>query len=357
MMINIAYIIPSLNIGGSEMKVIELSKGLDKEKFNPIIIAITETGILKDYASTNNIPVFSVNKKGKFDIFVIKRIRKILIDNNIDIIQTFTSTGKLWGRLAATKKHIVISTEESLFRNTFFDRFLENFFNRKTDLIICNSVSTYRSALISTKLDLSKYKVIYNGIDLSRFKVHNTLNDPIRLITVARLDKRKGIDLLVEALNIVSENNYEFSLDIVGAGPEEDNIISLINKYNLNNKINLIGYSNDIPNMLQKSDVFILPSREEGFGNAVIESFASKVPVIVSSAGGLKEIVTNEENGLVFESGDFLELSKQIIRMIEDKKLRFRLSENAYLEINKYSLNEMVKNHEKEYYKLIKERK
>lgn len=357
MIINVAYIIPSLNIGGSEMKVIELAKGLDKKKFNPIIITITETGILEDYALNNNVPVFSVNKKNKFDIFVVRRIKKLLKNNNIHIIQTFTSTGKLWGRLSAGRKQKVISTEESLFRNTLFDRFLEKFFSRKTDLIICNSISTLESALNATKINSSKYKVIYNGIDLSRFKVRNTTNVPIKFITVARLDKRKGIDLLVEALRLVSESGYNYSIDIVGSGPEEENIINLINNYNLNNNIKLIGFRSDIPDLLQKSDVFILPSREEGFGNAVIEAFASKVPVIVSDAGGLKEVVTNEENGLVFESGDYIILSKQIIKMIENEKLRDSLSETAYLEIDKYSLTVMVKNHEKEYNELMGEGK
>ena len=90
---------------------------------------------------------------------------------NIDIVHVFTSTGKLWGRLAAKKARVkvIISTEESLFRNTFIDRLLERYFASKTDAIIANSHQTMLSQINSTHLKPSLFHVIHNGIDYSLF--------------------------------------------------------------------------------------------------------------------------------------------------------------------------------------------
>src|SRR5690606_7680883 len=130
----------------------------------------------------------------KFDVFVVKRISKVLKENSIDIVHVFTSTGKLWGRLGAikAKTKVIISTEESLFRNKFIDRLLEKRLNKKTSLIIANSYATKESALVATKIKEVKYKVIHNGIFLvpfykaERLGIINKENDEKIIMCVAR---------------------------------------------------------------------------------------------------------------------------------------------------------------------------
>lgn len=353
--VKVAYLIPSLAVGGSEFKVIELANNLNKTKYEVIVITITNDGLLKDKLNSD-IKYFCVGKKSKFDFLIIRKLKKILKTEKVDIMHPFTSTAKLWGRLAGikAKTKVILSTEESLFRNSFLDRLFEKVFIKKTNKIICNSNSTKESAQKALKFKDDKYVVIYNGINLKPFlnnpKVENKLPT---LICVARLDYRKGIDLLIEALNIINLENIEFRLNIVGDGLIKEDLLNLTNKYNLSEKINFLGFRNEIPLLLSNSDIFILPSREEGFGNAVIEAFASRVAVITSNAGGLKEIVNDNYNGLLFESGNYNDLALKLKELINDKLLREKLVENAFNEVFKYSNEVMVKSHEELYFSLI----
>lgn len=352
--INIAYIIPSLDIGGSEKKVIELASNLDKDKFRPIIITITKEGRLSETAKDLGVPVLCTNKKSKFDIFVIKRIRKILKAEKIDIVQVFTQTAKLWGRLASNKQ-IVISTEESLFRNSFLDRFFEKLFKKKTNLIICNSKSTLESALSKTKLEKSKYEVIYNGIDVNPFipNKKKTNNSIINLATVARLDQRKDLPTLFKALKILKEEGFIFIYNLAGLGPEEESLRRLSKEYQLDEHINFLGFLDNVNEFLNKQDIFILPSKEEGFGNAVIEAYAAKVAVITSNAGGLKEIVKDKETGLLFNVGDYKELANLLKELIQNKSHREELVKNGFKEKDQYTIDIMVNKHEDVYLTLM----
>lgn len=354
----VAYVIPSLEIGGSESKVVELAQGLDKTKYEPIIITISKMGPLLEKAKNSNIRVFSVNKKGKFDLFVVNRIARLLKEHKVDIVQVFTSTGKLWGRLAAFKAKIkvVISTEESLFRNKPMDRFLERRLAKKTSVIITNSNASKASAIKGTGIHESKYVVIHNGIELTRFYEgvsHNVLrsgNEQV-LMTIARFDPRKKLDLLINAFSIVVKT-HDAKLVLVGSGPLEESLKKQVNDLNLQDKVLFLGYRKDTPDLLKEADVFLLTSSEEGFGNVIIEAMASKVPVVASGVGGIKEIIKHNHNGLLFESGNQTELVRLIKNLLDSKDTRDKLSTNAFNEVEQYSLSRMIKDHETLYQKL-----
>ncbi|HHX00573.1 MAG TPA: glycosyltransferase [Acholeplasmataceae bacterium] len=358
--INIAYIVPSLDIGGSEKKVLDLASGLNRNLFKPIIITITKTGKLLGKASEFNIPVYCVNKKSKFDVFVVKRISKILKENSIDIVHVFTSTGKLWGRLAAikAKTKVIISTEESLFRNTFIDRIIETRLSQKTNLIIPNSNATKLSAINATNIDSNKYKVIYNGIDLKPFinakKVGSIpkAKDEKIIVCVARLEHRKRQKFLIDAFNLV-KHKVNAMLVLVGDGPLYNELKNYIKELDLESRVLLLGSRNDVPSILKEADLFILPSMEEGFGNVIIEAMAAKVCVIASKVGGIPEIITHNENGLLFDVDNINLLSKLIIDVITNDNLRNKIAEKALETVNKFSKENMVNEHEKTYQELL----
>lgn len=358
--INIAYIVPSLDIGGSEKKVLDLASGLNRNLFKPIIITITKTGKLLGKASEFNIPVYCVNKKSKFDVFVVKRISKILKENSIDIVHVFTSTGKLWGRLAAikAKTKVIISTEESLFRNTFIDRIIETRLSQKTNLIITNSNATKLSAINATNIDSNKYKVIYNGIDLKPFinakKVGSIpkAKDEKIIVCVARLEHRKRQKFLIDAFNLV-KHKVNAKLVLVGDGPLYNELKNYIKELDLESRVLLLGSRNDVPSILKEADLFILPSMEEGFGNVIIEAMAAKVCVIASKVGGIPEIITHNENGLLFDVDNINLLSKLIIDVITNDNLRNKIAEKALETVNKFSKENMVNEHEKTYQELL----
>lgn len=361
MKINIAYIIPSLDMGGSEQKVIDLASALDKNIFNPIIITITKKGVLSSKADELGIKVICACKKHKLDLFVIDRMAFVLKENKIDIVHVFTSTGKLWGRLAAfkAKTKVVISTEESLFRDRCVDRFLERRFFKKTSLIITNSQASKTSAINTLKLSKDKYKVILNGVNLKPFLENYNNKNLIKqgnekiIICVARFDYRKSIHTLIEAFSYIQQTTNA-KLVLIGNGPEEERLKEKVRELNLEDKVIFLGFRNDVYKLLKEADLFVLPSIEEGFGNVIIEAMASKVCVIASRVGGIPEIIDNEINGLMFEKGNTHELQNLILKVLSDEKLRVKLVSNAFLNINKFSQERMVLQHEETYIELMK---
>ncbi len=363
--IKVMYIIPSLHIGGSERKVVDLAKYLDKDQFEPIVCCVSEGGVLKQELDDLSIKTYICHKKNKFDIFVLRRISNFLKKEKVDIVHTFVSTGKLWGRLAAmiAKTKVIISTEESLFQPSKIAVLLEKTFSKKTDIIITNSRESKLSALKYTNLPEEKYKVIYNGINLDRFKNTHINRNAKRLslglhandyvITcVARFDRRKGHKYLIEAFSNLDSTNRNLKLLLVGEGNELDTIKNLCSALGLQNNVIFTGSRNDIDEIYQISDLFVLPSIEEGFGNVIVEAMASKVLVIATRVGGIPEIITHKHNGLLVNKENSDELKEMIEYAINNENDVQEMIKNAYEDISKFDIKNIIKQYEDLYVNL-----
>lgn len=349
--IRILFIIPSLNIGGSERKVVDLASHLDRNRFEPSILCITEYGPLKTELDNEKIPAFCVHKKSALDFLVIFRIRRWIKRLKIDIIHLFTSTGKLWGRLAVAglKNVRVISTEESLFRGSRLDVFFERRFRRRTDVIVANSHSTMMSAQEKTKIEHSKYRVIPNGINIDAYRetIHSAQQDPSVLGTLAdqevilcaaRFDRRKGHRYLLEAMVHILKEKPNTQLVLAGEGETKDAMKDLALSLGIQHRVVFLDYCQDLRTLYRAADVLVLPSTEEGFGNVIVEAMASGLVVAASAVGGIPEIIEPEVNGLLFPAKDSMAIAKVVLRLLGDPELRERLRQQALQNLDRFSL-------------------
>lgn len=154
-----------------------------------------------------------------------------------------------------------------------------------------------------------KTRVIYNLIDTS--KIINKANEKrdielnkneLNFVSVGRLHKQKGYDILIDVLNELNEkkllpNNFKFRL--YGDGPERENIKKKIKDYNLNDKVFLMGQVMNPYKYIKNSDLFLLPSRYEPFGLVIIESMTLKVPVLATKNHATNKIISHKENGYI----------------------------------------------------------
>lgn len=139
-----------------------------------------------------------------------------------------------------------------------------------------------------------------------------------KFLAVGRLSKlTKGFDVLIEAFALFAQENKEWNLDIVGEGPEESLLRSLIRLNKLEDRIKIKPFTTNIQEYYANASVFILSSRWEGFGLVLIEAMAHKLPVITSDLPIIKEILGNSSNYLMFKSEDIHDLSSKMIEMIE----------------------------------------
>lgn len=151
--------------------------------------------------------------------------------------------------------------------------------------------------------------VIYNPLTLKPGAPSS--GDTKSFLAVGRFSyQHKGFDLLIEAFHLFSQKNKEWKLDIVGEGMEEDLYRSLIKKYNLEERVTIHPFTNNIQEYYSKAQVYVLSSRWEGFGLVIVEAMAHGLPVVSSDLPTSKEIMG--DFGLYYKNGDIEELAERL---------------------------------------------
>ena len=155
--------------------------------------------------------------------------------------------------------------------------------------------------------------IVHNGIHPEAIVPQTEIKEPkrvIRMVCIGRLyTPHKGQDLLIEALSML-DDRHEYHLDLIGDGPSRKELELLVNNKNLCGKVTFLGSKDRgyIYGNLSKYDLFVQPSRLEGFGLTVAEACCAKVPVLISDLCGPMEIINNEY-GYTFKAGDVNDLS------------------------------------------------
>jgi glycosyltransferase involved in cell wall biosynthesis len=197
------------------------------------------------------------------------------------------------------------------------------------------SINTLKSVIYS----------IPNGVDCSRFhpspsverkewKMNNKLPPESLLICFSsRLVFRKGLDVLLDAWARIVHFVPEAFLLVVGSGENqpdsvEEAMCERIAKEKWKN-VRFTGETQRPEEFLSKVDLFIFPSREEGFPNALMEAMASRLPCVASKIGGVEALISDNENGVLFESENSDDLAKKCVDLIHDRKKRENMGENA----------------------------
>jgi glycosyltransferase involved in cell wall biosynthesis len=229
-------------------------------------------------------------------------------------------------------QYIRILTEDSFLESVAW-RYMHWFYGQ-LDTVFVNS-EEYRQSWINRGLDSSKLKILPRGLDTEMF--HPTRRDPgfwakfgssngkVRLLYVGRISKEKNLDLLADAYRRLRDEGLPIELLFVGHGPYSQTLAET-----LPDAI-FTGYlrGRDLAAAYASADVFAFPSTTDTFGNVIIEAQASGVPVVVSDAGGPKELVENERNGIVTKSHDVEDFTRAIRSLVTDPELRQEMGTHA----------------------------
>lgn len=282
------------------------------------------------------------------DIKALFKLYKIIKSNNYDIVHTHSSKSGFLGRIAAKiagVKMIVHTVHGFAFPSSK---------NKIVKLIyfIMEWIASYCSNYIIVMNESDKYLaekyfshrnnniiLLNNAVDINIFKPRNRLKnekEAFKIIMVGRLCEQKNPLLLIEAAKFLTD---EYQIDIVGDGPlfyEAENLI-LNNKFNC--KIQLLGWSDAISEMLPNYDLLVLPSRWEGMPLVLLEAMAVKLPVLCSNISSNKYLV-NQLDGFLFEDNNVTDLVKKITYINNNPKTVEQKIANAYeVLVNNFELN------------------
>ena len=184
-------------------------------------------------------------------------------------------------------------------------------------VVLCNcDAETYM------KTHNFKTDVIHNPLTLTPAEASSGTSQ--RFLAVGRFSHRhKGFDILIEAFALFAKTNSQWKLDIVGEGPEESLYRQLINKNNLEKRITLHPFTNNIQQFYSNAQIYVLSSRWEGFGLVIVEAMAHGLPVVSSNLPTSKEIMG--DFGIYFNNGNIEHLASQLHRATQidwQEKLR-----------------------------------
>ena len=197
---------------------------------------------------------------------------------------------------------------------------IKNFSIKNTSHVVTLSKSMSSSI---NKLEFnSKSSCVYNTCFLEKklnIKEHNIINnDFINILSVGSLLYRKGFDLLINALNLLSpENKNKIKLKIAGDGSERKNLEELIKNNNLNIQVELLGNRNDIFELIKQCDLFCLTSREEGLPISIVESLSLSKPVLSTRVGAIPEVL--DDKSCIFVDTNSIDIKKKLEFLICNK--------------------------------------
>lgn len=206
---------------------------------------------------------------------------------------------------------------------------------KKADAVVSNSEGLRELAL---RTDPDRWiDIIYNGVDTQSFHPNPTAfsknNDShvFRVLCISRLTERKGIGYLIGAIKLLDSKYPLLRLKIVGEGDAKEALEKQAQDLGLRGKIEFTGRMkhDKLSRIYCDSQIFVLPSLNEGMSNTMLEALASGLPIIATDTGGTKELVKDGENGFIVRMKDDHDIAEKIERLINDRELCREMSKKS----------------------------
>ncbi|MEM5568758.1 glycosyltransferase family 4 protein [Aerococcus viridans] len=320
--------------------------------------------ILLENLKDKSIKVYNISMSRypfhKKNYSAFKKIKQIISETKFDIIHCQSPVGGFIGRLAAIHSRKigtkVIYTGHGFhfykgapLRNWLLFYPVERFLANYTDtLITINEEDFYRARdfnvghleyVRGVGIDLNKIKINKEKVYKLKHDLEITGKNFV-LCSVGELNHNKNHSIVFEALNQIKNKNIKYL--IIGSGELEKELMMEVKRLELENQVIFLGFRDDIYELLSLSDVFVFPSFREGLSKALMEAMAVGKPVIASNIRGNKDLINNDEGGLLFDPKNAIQLSESIMKMLNDESFRNNASAINMKKIKLCSLDNIL---------------
>jgi glycosyltransferase involved in cell wall biosynthesis len=342
--------------GGSSTSLIDVVTHLDPARYRPVVMCPSE-GELPDRLRELGIPVVirGIHRPTREElhrfIFEVPLHWRWLRAEGIDLVH---------GNTSASRRSIVQATVSAGLpyvqhvRNVVRNP-AKNYGYQVADRIVCNSDAT--AAVFREEPALrGKTLTIYNAVDLSQYDGASDTRrkelgiDASRPVIgfVGQIVPRKGVTTLIRAMAAIATAVPDALLVIVGCPPPDETAYDeecrrLVTELGLGDRVRFMGYRRDVPAFMRTFDVFALPTRSEPFGKVVIEAMAGGAAVVASRVGGIPEIITGPELGLLIAPDDPDALAKAAVACLGDAPRRRAMAERALASVHaRFTMDAML---------------
>ncbi|WP_417445008.1 glycosyltransferase family 4 protein [Joostella sp.] len=319
--------------------------------------------VLSDKLKKDEVKYYTASRKSKQSFKFAREIWRIVKQEKIDIIHVHDSNAfsltLLIIRFLPNTKLVYSRKRNNPISNNYFKKIKYN--HKRINQIVCvsNAVKDVFRPILK-KMD--HVVTIYDGIDVKKFELNKKEDVLIKeyglaeettiIANIASLTEQKDITTFIDAVEIiVNSTQRKIQFFVIGDGELNEELTKYKQKKGLNEKIIFTGFRNDIPKILPEIDILMMSSIVEGLPLSIFEAFAAKVPVVSTSAGGIKEAIKQKETGMISPIKDSNALAQNVLCLLEDPKLIDYIVESSNILVNQNFTLEVMK---KNYYKMYK---
>ncbi len=341
----IVHIVESLDVGGLEHTVLALAQAQQARGHSVAIICLWRRGALAAQAVAAGLEVQCCDKQPGFDWRAFKALRGMLRQAAPDVAHTHNAMAHYYSALAGLGLGLprLVSTRHGMGSRQLGAR-RERLYRlalHRTDAAVSVCAAARARYVRHGVMPRAKAVVVPNGIELSRFvprsdqraaQLRSELGLPAQAVlfgSVGRLHEAKRQSLLLQALRRLLDAGVSAAVVLVGDGDQRAALESEIEALSLQRHARLLGTRRDVHELLAGLDVFVLPSRTEGYSLALVEACASALPIIATQVGGNAEIVAHDLSGLLVPRDDLDALTQAMARLAGNPPLRLMLGQAA----------------------------
>lgn len=344
----VVQVIPEFGLGGAEIMCENLVRELLERGAEVTVISLYRfESPITERMKRSGVDVVFLDKKPGPDLSMVFKICKVLKRVNADVVHSHCYALKYAAPAAVLAKVPVrVHTLHNLAKkeNGWISRRLNALFFGFAGVHPITISQKCRESFVK---EYRSYKgeipVIFNGAELSRCipKTDYAFHTEISILHVGRFAQAKNHSELLKAVKILHENDIRVKLRLVGEGKLKESVLKMVREFEMDTYVEFYGTTDDVFPLMAQADIFVLPSIYEGVPLSLIEAMGTGLPIVASPVGGIPELLTDGENGLLCEPTND-SITETVKRFIDDPALRAKCGENARISSERFSIEKMT---------------
>jgi glycosyltransferase involved in cell wall biosynthesis len=346
--LRIAHVTFGLDVGGQEKLLVEFARHADRSGFDLRYITLGDRGVLARDIEALGWPVEALGAPRGLRLSLSLRLARRLREFRLEVVHTHDNRALFYAGPAARLARVPLLVHTCHGKDVHAGPrqvAIARQVARLVDRYVCVS-DEVKAQCGEQGIAGPKVGTILNGIDLDRFPFIGP--DPAGpVVTVARLSPEKDVANLVRAAAIAARRAPDLKVEVAGGGACREELDRLAAELGVADRVTFLGEVRDVPAVLRRARMFVLPSRSEGIPLTVLEAMARGLPVVATRVGGLPEVVEHGASGLLVPPADPAALADAIVRIWDDPRRGDRMGHAGRRRVeDRFDVRRMVAEYE-----------
>ncbi len=349
----IIQVMPEFGLAGAEIMCENLTYELQKLGHKVVIVSMYDYhSAITQRLEAAGVDIRYLGKKPGIDLLMISKMRRIFKEERADVVHTHRYCAQYAvpaAILAGVKRRIHTLHSIATKENTRFARLLNKFFYKHCGLTPVALSEKVRDTIVDEyKIDPQSIPVVFNGVSLDKCIVKSNYELDKNKIVLLHIGRFMTVKNHIELINAVCELKKKINgitLQLIGDGDLKSDIEKHIADCNAESFVEILGLKDNVFPYLQKADIFILPSQYEGIPMTLIEAMGSGLPIVASNVGGIPDMITDGQEGLLCEPVA-CSIAEKAEKMIADDLLRKSCAQKAFEKAKRFSAKTMGEKYE-----------